>query len=82
MTSAFERTKLNTEKALDELRSALKPIVPSDAVALTCGSYARREATSGSDLDFFVLSPSESAGTENAEWFKTAEQAITRVRTH
>lgn len=82
MTSAFLRTKSNSEKSLDDLRTALGSIVPADAVALTCGSYARREATSGSDLDFFILSPSEadygSVGSKPA-WFTAAETAITGI---
>lgn len=79
MTSAFERTKSNSDETLATLRDTLAPIIPSEAVALTCGSYARREATSGSDLDFFVLTPA--AVDENAPWFVTAQDAISKIVT-
>lgn len=82
MTSAFQRTKSNSDKALADLRAALGIIVPAEAVALTCGSYARREATSGSDLDFFILSPSEAdygTAEQSPQWFAEAGKAITQI---
>jgi len=74
MTSAYERTKSLSNNNLEKLRVALAPIVPKEAVALTCGSYARREATSGSDLDFFVLLPNHNGS--DPEWFPAAQDVI------
>lgn len=77
MNSTYDKTTEASNAALDALRASLAPIVPADAVALTCGSYARREATIGSDLDFYVLVP-ESEQTDPA-WFGVAKTAITQV---
>lgn len=77
MSSAYERTKSLSNNNLAKLRAALDPIVPKEAVALTCGSYARREATSGSDLDFFVLLPDHAGSVP--EWFPTAQAAINDI---
>ncbi|MBE1723690.1 nucleotidyltransferase domain-containing protein [Bombella apis] len=49
-------------RLIDKLREALKKIIPNfenqdqgRLIVVTCGSYARKEATSGSDLDFFII---------------------------
>lgn len=77
MNSTYEKTTLTSNAALDVLRKSLQPILPPDAVALTCGSYARREATVGSDLDFYVLVPE--VGEIEPNWFHEAKSAITEV---
>ena len=79
MNSTYEKTTEASNAALEALRKSLAPIVPPDAVALTCGSYARREATIGSDLDFYVLVPE----LEQAEpaWFDDAKAAIMQIVT-
>ena len=42
MNLTYEKTTKASNDALMELRRALEPIIPSNGVALTCGSYARR----------------------------------------
>ena len=76
MNSTYEKTAKVSNATLSTLRESLDPIVPPDAVALTCGSYARREATIGSDIDFYVLVP-ELLGQD--EWFEKAKVAIGKV---
>ena len=54
---AIARAKKYTETKLAELRNALALInIPENEVVLTCGSYARREASEESDIDFFIIS--------------------------
>jgi hypothetical protein len=77
MDSTYKRTTEASNAALKALRASLEPIVPEDAVALTCGSYSRREATVGSDLDFYVLVP-EVAQSE-PQWFQEAKAAIADI---
>jgi hypothetical protein len=57
MPNAYTRSKAYSDNKLSSLREALKSIVPDDCVVLTCGSYARREASDKSDIDFFILTP-------------------------
>ena len=51
----IEQAKIFSEAKLDELRAALANIVESGDIVLTCGSYARREASATSDIDFFII---------------------------
>ncbi|WP_375267827.1 nucleotidyltransferase domain-containing protein [Phenylobacterium sp.] len=80
MTSTYTKTTKSSNDALSELRASLSEIVPKDAVAITCGSYARREATVGSDLDFYVLVPAGTAAGEST-WFEAAKRSIAKVVT-
>lgn len=77
MNSTYEKTTETSNAALNALRESLEPILPPDGVALTCGSYARREATVGSDLDFYVLVPQ--LDDSEPTWFQEAKAAITAV---
>lgn len=77
MNSTYEKTTQVSNNALTALRNSLVTIIPSDAVALTCGSYARREATVGSDLDFYVIVPE--LESSDPDWFENAKAAITTV---
>lgn len=77
MNSTYDKTTEASDAALKALRQSLEPIVSSNAVALTCGSYARRDATIGSDLDFYVLVPD--LIEQEPEWFKAAKAAIAEV---
>ena len=55
MTTAYERSSRYSECKLDELRDRLSRLPLGDAAVLVCGSYARREASRHSDIDFFVI---------------------------
>ncbi|MBB3313463.1 hypothetical protein FHT78_005255 [Rhizobium sp. BK196] len=57
--SAYSLARDFSEKKLSELRGALESIVPADEVVVTCGSYARREASDSSDLDFFIITETD-----------------------
>ena len=57
MTTPYERSTDYSEGVLSRLRDSLgKSSIGNDTVVLTCGSYARREASEQSDVDFFVIS--------------------------
>lgn len=54
-----------SEGKLAELRSKLFEIVPAGQLVVTCGSYARREASPSSDMDFYsVLEDAAALGEE------------------
>ena len=55
-TTAYNRCSEYSQSTLDELRGRLEKLPLRDRVVLVCGSYARREASENSDMDFFILS--------------------------
>ena len=56
MTTPYERSFEYSERTLTELRGRLGELsLGDDKVVLTCGSYARREASEQSDVDFFMI---------------------------
>ena len=61
MTTAYERSSTYSERKLGELRRCLSRLPLGDAAVLVCGSYARREASEHSDIDFFVI-PRDTGG--------------------
>ena len=56
MTTAYERSLKYTECKLGKIRSRLRELPLDDVVVLVCGSYARREASDQSDIDYFTVS--------------------------
>ncbi|MDR7039025.1 putative nucleotidyltransferase [Methylobacterium sp. BE186] len=84
MDDALSRCKNHSETTLEQLRIVLKPIVPDDEIVLTCGSYARREASAQSDIDFFVITRA-GGGTALEEpgiaptWMDDVRQVIQRI---
>jgi predicted nucleotidyltransferase len=77
MDSTYNKTTEASNAALKTLREALAGIVPANGIALTCGSYSRREATVGSDLDFYVLV--DETSDHEPVWFANAKAAIAGV---
>ena len=61
MHDAYRRSKEYSNQRLQELRAALTNIVLADCMAVTFGSYARREASSASDIDYLILVPNETS---------------------
>ncbi len=76
MTTAYDRTREYSEKKLKELRDRLADLPPPTEVVLTCGSYARREASPSSDIDFFIISQ---LPNEDLPWVEEAKTAINDV---
>jgi hypothetical protein len=77
MTEAIVRARQYSGAKLKELRAALAKVVPQgEAVVLTCGSYARREASERSDIDFFVITPNAAPAPA---WMGDATDAIRKI---
>lgn len=56
MTATIERAKKYSESKIQEIRDGLAGLeLNQDEIVLTCGSYARREASTESDIDFFII---------------------------
>ena len=63
MRSGYERTLPFSVAKLGELRGLLDSLDLDNPIVLTCGSYARREASESSDIDYFVLTAGKSDDT-------------------
>jgi Nucleotidyltransferase domain len=85
MTKAIERAKDYSEIKLAELRQHLENIAPPGEVILTCGSYARREASDESDIDFFIITsspaspPEPQADKSELAWVESVKESINAV---
>ena len=80
MTPSIKRARRHSDEKIEQLRARLSNVVRSDDVVVACGSYARREASEESDLDFFViLSESHSDAPPKPKWFDAAKRAISEV---
>ena len=55
---AFNRAKAYSNEKLDGIRTSLKSIGPDTSAVLTFGSYARKEASKESDLDYIIVQSS------------------------
>lgn len=71
---AIERAKDFSKDRVLLLRDAIKDIVPAEEMVVINGSFARREASSGSDIDFSIVT-CKAAGSE-PDWAKTVREAI------
>lgn len=78
---AFSQAKVFSETKLAELRSSLQDIVPRQEVVVTCGSYARREASESSDIDFFIITEADQSDlteekADSVSWVSDVRGAI------
>ncbi len=55
MNEAYERARQHSELKLSELRHELSTTSPKPSTVVTFGSYARREASNESDIDYIVV---------------------------
>ena len=55
MTTPYERSSRHSNDKIGEIRDKLQPIEEGNLLVLTCGSYARREASDESDIDYFIV---------------------------
>src|SRR5437773_12076747 len=82
---AIDRAKSYSEERLVALRERIANLVPASETVLTCGSYARREASTESDIDFFVITqqPDPTDGkhfyADALPWFDGLKAAINEV---
>lgn len=71
----IQRARDFSNDKIQTLRNALHGIIPSSDAVLTCGSYARREASDQSDLDFYFIS----SETGSPTWVAAAQKAISET---
>jgi Nucleotidyltransferase domain len=85
MMKGIARAKEHSESKLSELRARLVNTSPQEDVIVTCGSYARREASDESDIDFFIISSNSAAqvarqsGAEPPLWIRRVREAISEI---
>ena len=86
MTAAIKRAKQYSESKLKKLRRRLASIeLDENDVVLTCGSYARREASIASDIDFFIITSrptpqsGQSCDMDDLPWVKSVRDAIGEI---
>ena len=85
MKTAYQRSCEFSDQKLSELRGRLASIPPKADVVLTCGSYARREASEASDLDFFVITQTDTstgdsdAMTADLPWVANVHTALSGI---
>jgi predicted nucleotidyltransferase len=83
ITPAIDRAKEYSERKLVSLREQIAGRVPEGEIVLTCGSYARREASIESDIDFFVItqaaSPAGGFVAASLPWFEELRAVIGEV---
>lgn len=56
MTTAYERSSKFSDEKIDEIRSRLEELPLGGAAVLVYGSFARREASTQSDIDYVMVS--------------------------
>jgi hypothetical protein len=81
MTTAYEQAKIYSNAKLDSLRSAIRDIPPNGVTVITSGSYARREASDQSDIDYFAVLPGDkpSESPPGPDWIPRLDVAITKI---
>jgi predicted nucleotidyltransferase len=61
---AISAARTFSDTQVNELRERLQRDMPADSRVVTCGSYARRDASKSSDLDYFCLVPPDQLAGE------------------
>ncbi len=79
MSSAIERASEHSNRKLSELRSALSGLVPEKQIVVTCGSYARREASDSSDLDFFAIGSDAVEAGPAPDWYDAVKSKVATI---
>ena len=55
MTAPYERSREHSNTTIATIREQLEGSSPLNTIVAVCGSYARREASRESDLDYFIF---------------------------
>ncbi|NJL08194.1 MAG: nucleotidyltransferase domain-containing protein [Methylacidiphilales bacterium] len=81
MNSAIGRAKEHSNRKLDELRGALAGLVKESDIAITFGSYARREASTQSDIDYIVVGPEFLSEKEDQKYMEDISDKVASIVT-
>ena len=76
MTTAYERSSKFTEGKLEEIRNRLEELPFDGAAVLVYGSFARREASAQSDIDYVMISDGTEMAPELSERVRCAIHSI------
>ena len=74
MITAYDRSREYSNCKINMMRRSLESCANENLTILTCGSYARREASRHSDIDYFVISESEVASGSSSSLGRIAEK--------
>jgi hypothetical protein len=74
----IEAAKAFSQEKLNELRHELVGLIPPDQLIVTCGSYARREASPASDMDFYSILPDGADGRE-PDWAAPLRATVEKI---
>jgi predicted nucleotidyltransferase len=76
---AYDRSKAFSNERLKALRERLVSVLPENITAVTFGSYARREASDSSDMDYiFIQESCDDSGTD-ADWIMAARRVMSDI---
>jgi predicted nucleotidyltransferase len=76
VTKAIEDAKKYSDAKLALLRESIKTLVPPDEMVFINGSFARREASEGSDVDFYIVTQKEG---EHSQWADQIKIEIEKI---
>ena len=79
MTTPYERCSAFSEQKITELREKLNGLKLDDRIVLLCGSFARREASEQSDIDFSIISDHVHDNTELINTIRTTINSVVPV---
>jgi len=75
----YDKAKSFSENKLERLREAVSPHIPTDAIVATFGSYARREASELSDIDYVIISNDRNSLSRPSEEVESAIKSIVDI---
>jgi len=78
MQTPYERSSEYSNRAFEQMRAGLEDLPLGDRAVLICGSYARREASENSDVDFFMISENVDADSSLTDTVRTAIRKVAR----
>jgi len=81
---AIQRAKFFSGEKLEKIRHALEGVVPENEIVVTCGSYARQESSSNSDIDYFIITEQcppdgEELKVSNFPWIEDVTKCISEI---
>ena len=76
MTTPYERCSAFSEQKISQLREKLNGLTLDDRIVLLYGSFARREASEQSDIDFSIISDQEHKDSDLIDTIRTRIDSV------
>lgn len=73
---AIEKAKVFSETKLAMIRESIRTLIPKDDMVFINGSFARREASAESDIDFYIVTDNDEA---EPSWVQSVRTAIEKI---